>query len=108
MNRRMISKKQLEPTSKYSFCPYCIKECKDKGLNYQDVLKPVHIYKMLDSIKRDDGSIREFVDDVYFCERCNRELSVEVWRLAYTTRSDGSRWNEPPRRTNNVQGFNAR
>lgn len=102
-NRRFIGKRQLEAVSKYSYCPYCIKECKEKDVNYQDVLKPIHIYKMLDSIKKDDGTYRGFVDEIYFCERCNRELSVEVFRLAYTCRADGSRWNEPPRRTNNVQ-----
>lgn len=107
MNRKLIGKKQLQPTSIYSYCPYCIKECRQKHVNFQDVLKPVHIYKMLDSVQREDGSFRDFVEDVYFCERCQRELSVEVWRVAYTCRPDGSKWNEPQRRTNDVQRFNA-
>lgn len=102
-NIREISKKYLSGETKYSFCPFCVQELEHEGKNYKEMLKPLVLIKTVEQIKNKDGTYSEYYDQHYECSRCqNRKITTETFRLFYTCRSDGTKWNELPKEPGTV------
>lgn len=108
MSIKVLNKKMLTDDNKYHFCPYCVRELEKEGQNYKEILKPLWKITTVEGIKREDGSFMDYIDTHYECTRChNDRITVDSFRLAYTCRPDGTKWNEPPKDSPNEQRFNA-
>ena len=97
-NKREISHKYLSGKTKYEFCPYCIKKMEEEGVDWKEKLKPLKLVKTAEPIKREDGTYWDYIDTHYECIRCGAmNITAETFRMYYCARSDGTRYNEPPK-----------
>ena len=97
-NKREIYFKYLDGSSKYDYCPYCVRKCEEEGQNYKERLKPLKYVKTADPIKRSDGTYWDFIDFHYECLRCGAiNITVKTFEIFYTCRYDGTKINEPPK-----------
>lgn len=102
-NKRILSFKYLEGKSKYEFCPHCVKKCEESGENYKEKLKPMKLVKTAEPIKQEDGTYRDYVDSHYECIHCGAaNINTDTFRAYYCARSDGTRYNEPPKEPGTV------
>ena len=102
-NKREISHKYLEGKTKYEFCPYCVKQMEQEGINWKEKLKPLKLVKTAEAIKQNDGSYIEYVDSHYECIKCGAaNINTETFRMYYCARADGTKYNEPPKEPGKV------
>jgi len=96
-NIKEVGKKYLSGEDKYSYCPYCVKKAENEGKKYKDFLKPLIVVTYSVYMKTPDGQGKLFYEDKYRCPNCNSDrITVDTFRLFYTCRSDGTKWNERP------------
>ena len=97
-NKRELSSKYLTGKTKYEFCPHCVKKMEEEGVDWKEKLKPLKMVKTAEPIKRQDGTYWDYVDTHYECIRCGAaNITTETFRMYYCARSDGTKYNEPPR-----------
>lgn len=96
-NIKEVSKKMMSGDTKYSYCPYCVAKAQKEGVKYKDVLRPLMVITYSIYQKDANGNGKLFYDEKYRCSNCNSDrITVDTFRLFYTCRSDGTRWNERP------------
>jgi predicted RNA-binding Zn-ribbon protein involved in translation (DUF1610 family) len=80
-NKKILSRKQLEPDSKYSYCPACAKALLEAGRDLKNNLPP--LFKVVTSEWQEDTK-REYIDFHYECPKCgNKNITAETFYEAY-------------------------
>lgn len=80
-NVKILSRKQLEPEDKYDYCPYCVKEMKDRNQDWQKDLAPLFI---VTTAEYRGPEQRDFVSRHYECPRCKRaDITVDTFYKFY-------------------------
>ena len=80
-NIKILSRKQMDPDSKYSYCPDCVKNLKEAGREIKDNLPP--LFKVVTSEWLTDVK-HEYIDHHYECPRCGRkDITAETFYQAY-------------------------
>ena len=107
MNKRELSHKYLEGKTKYEFCPYCVNKLELEGENWYEKLKPLKLVKTAEPIPQKDGSYIDYIDSHYECLKCGAaNITAETFRMYYCVRSDGTRYNEPPKEPGKIWNRN--
>ena len=107
MNKRELSHKYLEGKTKYEFCPYCVNKLELEGENWHEKLKPLKLVKTAEPIPQKDGSYIDYIDSHYECLKCGAaNITAETFRMYYCVRSDGTRYNEPPKEPGKIWNRN--
>ena len=92
-----VGKKYLSGETKYHYCPFCVSRLAKEGRNYKDTLKPLVMITYSVYVKTNDGLGKLFYEDKYKCLNCGTDrINTETYRLFYTRRYDGTKWNERP------------
>ena len=98
MNSRIISTKYLPEGDKYCYCPICIDRYTKEGTDWRAILKPLKKVVIAESVKNQDGTYADLLDERYECSNCRfTNINVETFRRYYTCRDDGTSWNEAPK-----------
>ena len=94
---REIGRVQLKSDDRSSFCPYCMKEMKNKGLDYRTELKDFHLFAVVVmETFQVEGTWKRAQDTKYYCTRCRKYMDRNAIINNCTCRSDGTRWDEKP------------
>jgi len=91
-NITQLGRKYLEGNSKYDYCPHCVQEAKQKGLDYKEYCKPVALVTTCEYFPQYE---KQVFDKHYECVKCGRKMSEWDWVVAYCMRADGTKYNEP-------------
>lgn len=102
-NKREISHKYLEGKSKYEFCPWCVNEMEQNGINWQEKLRPLKLVVTAEAMKLSDGTYRDYVEKHYECIKCGRSnITEKTFVLHYCERYDGTKFNELPKEPGSI------
>lgn len=102
-NITIISKKYLDDSTKYSYCPHCLVELQNDGKDFKNILKPLVLIKTKEALKNSDGSFTDYYDEHYECQRCGlQRITTNTFVNTYCCRSDGTKYNEPPKEPGTV------
>lgn len=100
MNKRIISRKQLEGKTKYEYCPWCVTELENEGKDWKELLRPLFRVKTAEPFLNEKGDYtgKDIVETHYECSRCKSErITVDTFVRQYCCRADGTKYTEPPK-----------
>ena len=74
-----LYKTQLQGKTKYSYCPYCVRELREK---YPETLSPLFIvtYKI---IQKTEGRTFNSIDKAFECDCCKRQMNIDTFSACY-------------------------
>lgn len=78
---RIISRKRTSGETKYSYCPYCVRELEADEKDYKEVLQP--LFRVLTGTYMGEGK-RDLLEEHYECSRCGKKnITVENFLEVY-------------------------
>ena len=80
MNDKLVSRTQLTGESLYSFCPYCVKEAKERGEDYK-TLPP--LFRIVIA-KHMPGFEHDYLETKYECPKCKKISTLDTFLEFYT------------------------
>lgn len=83
--KRIISRKMMEGSSKYHFCPFCVDELTKEGKDYKEMLRPLFRVVTAEYLPGTEGQQGgEYLDTHWECPRCkNAHITVRSFTHFY-------------------------
>lgn len=94
----ILANKQLEGKDEFSYCPYCVKEFKEKNKGttkvYKDFLQPLTYIKKYMGYTDKEGKQQKYTEEYWTCKTCKRSVTDKDYLICYCVDSNGERYTE--------------